>query len=95
MTNPLCAYKDLFGKPREGIRRYRIFDIAIYDTVVVLIIGALLAWVIKVNIWIVWLVLFVSGIIAHRLFCVRTGIDRLLFPRGGPQDPDHNRFIFR
>lgn len=29
----------------------------------------------------VWLVLFISGIVAHRLFCVRTGIDKLLFPK--------------
>jgi fatty acid desaturase len=77
--NPLCKYKNLFGEPREGIRKYRIFDIAIFDTAVVLIIGFLISYFTKINIWIVLLVLFVSGIIVHRLFCVRTGIDKLLF----------------
>jgi fatty acid desaturase len=75
----LCKYKNLFGKPNEGVRQYRIFDIALFDTVVVILIGILLAFVIKVNVWIVLAVLFISGIIAHRLFCVRTGVDRLLF----------------
>ena len=74
-----CKYKDLFGEPKDGLRKYRIFDIAIYDTTVVLLIGAVFAWFTKVNIWTVWLVLFLSGILVHRLFCVRTGVDKLLF----------------
>jgi fatty acid desaturase len=79
MTNSLCQYKNLFGEPREGIRKYRIFDIAIFDTVVVILIGVVISFVTKVNIWIVLIVLFLSGILVHRLFCVRTGVDRLLF----------------
>lgn len=79
MTNPFCKYKDLFGKPNEGLRKYRIFDIAILDTSVVIIIGILFSWVTKINIWLTLAVLFISGILAHRLFCVRTGIDRFLF----------------
>jgi len=76
----LCKYKNLFGKPGEGLRQYRIFDIALYDTIVVILIGILFSWVTKINIWVVLIVLFISGIIVHRLFCVRTGIDKLLFP---------------
>ena len=76
----LCKYKNLFGKPGEGLRQFRIFDIALYDTIVVILIGILFSWVTKINIWIVLIVLFISGIIVHRLFCVRTGIDKLLFP---------------
>jgi len=79
MSNLFCKYKNLFGEPNEGLRKYRIFDIAILDTTVVLIIGVIFSWFSKINIFIVWLVLFVSGILVHRLFCVRTGIDKLLF----------------
>ena len=79
MTNPLCKYKGLFGNPGEGLRKYRIFDIAIYDTVVVVLIGFLLSYLSGISIYVVLLVLFVSGIIAHRLFCVRTGLDKMLF----------------
>jgi len=75
----LCKYKNAFGKPGEGLRKYRIFDIALYDTVVVIIIGLVFSWYTKYNVWLVLGVLFVSGIIVHRMFCVRTGIDKLLF----------------
>ena len=81
MKNPLCRYKDLFGKPREGLRRYRIFDISLYDVIPVILIGILLSWVTKINIWIVLFVLFLSGILAHRLFCVRTTMDKLFFSK--------------
>jgi len=79
MKNPLCQYKDLFGKPRDGLRKYRIFDIAILDTAVVIIIGLIFSWVTKVNIWLTLAVLFLSGIIVHRLFCVETGLGMKIF----------------
>lgn len=79
MTNPLCKYSDLFGKPNAGIRQYRILGITIFDTVVVVIIGFLISYFSKISIFTVLVVLFISGIIAHRLFCVRSGIDKLLF----------------
>jgi len=80
MDIQLCKYKNLFGKPGEGLRKYRIFDIAIYDTIIVIIIGFLISYFTGYNLWITLAVLFISGIIAHRLFCVRTGVDKLLFP---------------
>jgi fatty acid desaturase len=80
MPSDLCKYKNLFGKPGEGLRKYRILDIAIYDTAVVIIIGLLFSYFTGYNIWITLAVLFISGIIAHRMFCVRTGVDKLLFP---------------
>jgi hypothetical protein len=79
MSLDLCKYKNLFGKPGEGLRKYRILDIAIYDTAVVIIIGLLISYFTGYNIWLTLAVLFISGIIAHRLFCVRTGVDKLLF----------------
>ena len=75
----LCSYKNLFGKPNEGLRKYRIFDIAIMDTLIVIIIGIFISVFTRINVWIVLFILFISGIIVHRMFCVRTGIDKLLF----------------
>jgi hypothetical protein len=80
MSNPFCQYKDLFGKPNAGIRKYRIFDIAIFDTVVVIIFAYLIAWFFKWTFWKVLAIVFISGIFAHRLFCARTGLDKMLFP---------------
>lgn len=79
MSLNLCKYKNLFGKPGEGLRKYRIFDIALYDTGVVIVIGLLISYFMGYNIWITLAVLFISGIILHRLFCVRTGVDKLIF----------------
>jgi fatty acid desaturase len=79
MEIDLCKYKDLFGEPRKGLRKYRIFDIAILDVAVVIVIGLAISFFTKMNIWIVLGILFLSGIIAHRVFCVRTGVDQMLF----------------
>ena len=80
MSLDLCKYKNLFGKTGEGLRKYRILDIAIYDTAVVILMGLVISYFTGYNIWLTLAVLFISGIIAHRMFCVRSGVDKLLFP---------------
>lgn len=80
MAFELCKYKNLFGEPNSGIRKYRVFNIALFDTLIVVIIGIFISRFLNYPLWMVLLILFVTGIIAHRLFCVRTGIDKLLFP---------------
>ena len=76
----LCKYKDLLGKPNKGIHSYRFMGIAIAD-VIMTIIGALfISFFIKKPFLLVLIILFILGIILHRLFCVRTTIDKLLFP---------------
>ena len=77
----LCEYKDILGKPNEGIHSYRIFDIAIFDVG----LTVLAAFIIKYlypdyQLIYILIILFVLGIIVHRIFCVRTTIDKLLFP---------------
>jgi len=79
-SNPLCKYKDLFGKPNEGLRKYRIGGIAMLDTVVVILIGIVFSYMTGFRLLPTLAILFISGIIVHRLFCVRSGIDRILFP---------------
>lgn len=76
----LCKYKDLFGKPYDGHRKYRLFDIALLDFTGVIIFGCLISWFFKWNLWYTLGGLFLLGIFAHRIFCVRTGIDKMLFP---------------
>lgn len=80
MAFGLCKYKNLFGEPNTGLRKYRIFDIALYDTLVVVLIGIIFSYVSGFSLWKTLAILFISGIIVHRLFCVRSGVDKLLFP---------------
>jgi uncharacterized membrane protein len=79
MAFGLCKYKNILGEPNTGIRKYRIFDIALFDTLVVILFGILISYTTGYKLWMVLVVLFISGIIAHRLFCVRSGVDKLLF----------------
>jgi hypothetical protein len=70
----------MLGKPGEGIHAYRIFDIAVVDVMWTLLGGFLLSLVFpRVPKLYIITGLFVLGILVHRLFCVRTKIDRLVF----------------
>jgi hypothetical protein len=76
----LCPYRDLFGKVGEGIHSYRIANIAIVDVILTILGAALLHLVFPSYRFITILIaLFLLGIILHRLFCVRTTVDRILF----------------
>ncbi len=76
----LCKYKNLFGKPGKGVHSFRIFNIAVVDVILTILGAFLISFVMKFNFFSTLLVLFLLGIIMHRLFCVRTTIDKLLFP---------------
>lgn len=83
----LCSYKNIFGVPNTGLHSYRIMNIAIVDVLATLILAFVIHQVILENwlgihwisIWWIITICFLAGIIAHRLFCVRTTIDKLLF----------------
>jgi len=94
----LCKYKDIFGKPNEGVHPYRFLNLALVDIIVTIIFGILIGLILNkiddsksqnknlrfsifsFNIIKIIVLLFLLGIVLHRLFCVRTTIDRLLFP---------------
>lgn len=77
----LCQYKDMFGKPRTGLHSYRVFDVAVVDVVGTFLLAAAIHYSTgkKYNYWLILIVLFVIGIILHKLFCVDTTVNRILF----------------
>ena len=75
----LCQYKDIFGKVGEGVHSYRVLNFAIVDVIVTIIGAYLISRVTKQNFIIVLVLFFILGIILHKLFCVKTTIDKLLF----------------
>lgn len=76
----LCKYKNSFGKIGQGVHSYRIFNIAIWDVFLTIIGACIIYWLFpKFNFIYILLFLFILGIFVHRLFCVRTTIDKLLF----------------
>ena len=76
----LCKYKNILGVPDKGIHSYRLFGVAIADVIMTIIGAFLISKFYNYSFFYTLLFLFVLGIILHRIFCVRTTIDKLLFP---------------
>jgi len=75
----LCKYKDIFGKPNQGAHSYRIFNIAIVDVLLTILAAYILSILTGYKLIYTLIFMFILGIISHRIFCVRTTIDKLLF----------------
>jgi hypothetical protein len=76
----LCKYKDLFGIPGEGIHAFKIFGISVWDTLITIACALIIAWISGWGYWNTIIGVFLLGIVVHKLFCVRTAVDRMLFP---------------
>jgi hypothetical protein len=76
----LCKYKDLFGKLGTGIHSYRIYNIAYLDILVTVVVAYGLSKLFGTPFLYTLIAFIILGILIHRLLCVRTTIDKLLFP---------------
>ena len=76
----LCQYKDVFGEVGKGIHSYRVFGIAYMDAIFTIIGALFLSWIMKWNYIYTIIGAFILGIVMHHLFCVRTTVDKFLFP---------------
>jgi len=81
----LCKYSEIFGKPGEGVHQYRLFDVAIVD-VIGTIVGAYILYLLfnglfgfDTSYWVYLVLLFILAIVLHKLFCVKTTINKFLF----------------
>jgi len=86
-----CQYKDIFGAPKTGIHSHRMFNLAVWDIVLTIIVACMFYARYRTNLLFTIIGFFVFGIVMHRLFCVRTTIDKLLFPEAKiPPQPSQN-----
>jgi hypothetical protein len=76
----LCKYKDALGVPGEGIHKYRIADIAVVDVLLAVLLAFGIYKLIGGCFVLMLVIVFLAGIVLHRMFCVRTTVDKLLFP---------------
>ena len=76
-----CQYKDLLGKPREGRHKYRIpvLDIALFDTLLTVLLALVVSRLFKIPLLPSLVICFLTGIVLHRSFCVKTTIDKTIF----------------
>ena len=75
-----CPYKNILGKLGEGVHSYRFANLAIVDVIMTIIAAFIISAVFAISFWKVLAVSFLLGIVLHRFFCVRTTVDKLLFP---------------
>jgi hypothetical protein len=74
-----CKYKNALGEPNKGIHSYRFRGLAVADVTLTIIGAYLLSRMLNTPYLFTLLAFFVAGIILHRLFCVSTTIDKILF----------------
>jgi NADH:ubiquinone oxidoreductase subunit 6 (subunit J) len=76
MTFNLCDYKDIFGKPNEGVHKYRIYNIAVVDLVLTIIFAYVIAILLNKKFIPTLIVIFLIGCVMHYIFCVDTTINK-------------------
>lgn len=74
-----CNYRHIFGKEGEGVHSYRLFNIAIVDTLLTVLAAWIIAYYTKRSFVWVFIGLMILGVLLHRLFCVRTTLTLLTF----------------
>lgn len=75
----LCQYKNILGEPGKGVHSFRIFNFAIFDIVSTILLAYVIHKVFKIELITSLVICFLSGIILHRIFCVETTLDKILF----------------
>tara|TARA_B110000495_G_scaffold195355_1_gene202773 strand:+ start:2276 stop:2521 length:246 start_codon:yes stop_codon:yes gene_type:complete len=76
-----CKYKYILGEPKKGLHSYRVFNIAIVDVLLTFILAKFIQYYImeESELSLILVFCFIAGVILHRVFCVKTTIDKLLF----------------
>ncbi|OUU16492.1 MAG: hypothetical protein CBB97_22660 [Candidatus Endolissoclinum sp. TMED37] len=76
-----CKYKDVLGKPKEGVHSIRFMNISVIDVLLTILLAIFIKTYMfnETEMSIILLGTFIIGIIIHRIFCVKTTIDKLLF----------------
>ena len=58
-----CKFANIFGKPNEGVHKYRLFDIAIVDVLATLVLGYIISKITNYNLSYIYCI-----IISHYFF---------------------------
>ena len=74
-----AEFSGIFGNPNEGIHTYRLLNLAIIDIIATIIGAFIISYLFNLNFILCLLCLFLLGIILHKLFCVNTTINKLIF----------------
>ena len=79
----LCGLRNILGEPNSGLHKLRLFNIAIIDVILTLLLARFNQVVFhklfpySYGVWLI--ITFLSGIVLHRIFCVNTTINMAIF----------------
>ena len=79
MESGLCKFRHIFGKEGQGFHEQRFMGIALYDTLGTIGGAWIISKVFKIDFVPTLIGAFIVGIVVHRLFCVNTTINQLIF----------------
>lgn len=71
-------YKNILGKPKEGVHKYRLIDVAMVDYILTIIGAFILTYLTTVPVEITTIFLFSLGIVLHLLFDVNTNTTKFI-----------------
>ena len=74
----LKEYKDILGKPKQGVHSYRILDVALTDYLMTIVLAFMLSYYTEIPVVITTIGLFTVGILLHIIFGVPTNTTRWL-----------------
>lgn len=74
-----CKYQNIFGKPNEGVHKYRIFGVAAVDSGLTVAVVILIALLFHVNFFAVLAAAMVIAVLVHKAFCVDTTVNKAIF----------------
>lgn len=75
----LCKYRHILGEERKGFHSFRIFDIAIGDVILTILLALFISYVVDITFTMSFIITFISGIVIHRVFCVNSKINTIIF----------------
>lgn len=75
----LCQYRHVFGAERTGFHSYRLFDVAVGDLLLTILLAVIISYSFNINFYITLILTLVVGVLVHRLFCVNTKINTIVF----------------
>lgn len=84
MINGLCKYKDILGVPKEGFHSTRLFGFARNDILGTFGIALIITIIfyrktLFTSFIIISILLFILAIFLHRLFCVNSTLNKMIF----------------
>lgn len=76
-----CKFKDILGLPGKKFHKHFGFGFAILDLVFALAVAMLITYFTKICLWKTFIMVILLAIILHRLFCVNTVLNVMIFGR--------------